>query len=151
MQYSLEPLSSHREQNKIGKTMHKEYKTTELVDDITGLPATTTIEFSMNGKSYVIDLSDDNAAAFNEALAPYIKHARRAPANKRKARKSRSSSEAARIKRQKNAEIRAWALENDVTVSKRGQLGQNTIAAYEAAHAAPSAENTAEFTLLTDS
>lgn len=27
-------------------------------------------------------------------------------------------------------------------VSKRGQLGQDTIAAYEAAHAAPTAENT---------
>lgn len=117
--------------------MRKEYKTTELIDDIDGSPATTTIEFGVGGKNYIIDLSEDNAAAFNEALAPYIEHARRAPANKRKA---RSSSEAARIKRQKNAEIRAWALENGVTVSKRGQLGQETIAAYEAAHTTPQAD-----------
>lgn len=119
--------------------MRKEYKTTELIDDITGVPADTTIPFSVNGKDYIIDLSDDNAAAFNEALAPYIEHARRAPANKRK---SRSSSEAARAKRQRNAEIRTWALENGVTVSKRGQLGQDIVAAYEAAHAAPTAEST---------
>lgn len=122
--------------------MRKEYTNIELTDDIDGSPATTTIEFGVNGKNYVIDLSDDNAAAFNKALAPYVEHARRArraPANKRK---SRSSSEAARVKRQKNAEIRAWALENGVTVSKRGQLGQDTIAAYEAAHAAPTAEST---------
>ena len=33
-----------------------------------------------------------------------------------------------------------------MTVSKRGQLGQDTIAAYEDAHAAPNAENTAENT-----
>ena len=121
--------------------MRKEYTSIELTDDIDGSPATTTIEFSVNGKNYVIDLSDDNAAAFNKALAPYVEHARRArraPTNKRK---SRSSSEAARVKRQKNAEIRAWALENGVTVSKRGQLGQDTIAAYEDAHAAPNAEN----------
>lgn len=119
--------------------MRKEYKTTELVDDIDGSPATTTIEFSVNGKHLIIDLSEANAAAFNEALAPYIEHARRAPANKRK---SRSSSEAARAKRQRNAEIRTWALENGVTVSKRGQLGQDIVAAYEAAHAAPTAEST---------
>lgn len=117
--------------------MRKEYKTTELVDDIDGSPADTTIEFSANGKNYIIDLSDENAAAFNEALAPYIEHARRArraPANKRK---SRSSSEAARIKRQKNAEMRAWALDNGHTIAKRGQLSQDIVAAYEAAHATP--------------
>lgn len=143
MQYSLEPLSFQEQQKeKQEKTMRKEITDVQLIDDIDGSPATTTIEFSVGGKNYVIDLSEANAAAFNEALAPYIEHARRArrgPANKRK---SRSSSEAARVKRQKNAEIRAWALENGVTVSKRGQLGQDTIAAYEAAHAAPTAEST---------
>jgi len=122
--------------------MRKEITDVQLVDDIDGSPATTTIEFSVGGKNYIIDLSEQHADEFNKALAPYIEHARRArraPANKRK---SRSSSEAARVKRQKNAEIRAWALENGVTVSKRGQLGQDTIAAYEAAHAAPTAEST---------
>lgn len=124
--------------------MRKEITDVQLVDDIDGSPATTTIEFSVGGKNYIIDLSEQHADEFNKALAPYIEHARRArrgPANKRK---PRSSSEAARAKRQKNAQIRAWALENGVTVSKRGQLGQDTIAAYEAAHAAPTAENAAE-------
>lgn len=122
--------------------MRKEITDVQLIDDIDGSPATTTIEFSVGGKNYVIDLSEQHADEFNKALAPYIEHARRArraPANKHK---SRSSSEAARAKRQKNAQIRAWALENGVTVSKRGQLGQDTIAAYEAAHAAPTAEST---------
>ena len=114
--------------------MRKEYKTTELVDDIDGSPATTTIEFSVNGKHLIIDLSEANAAAFNEALAPYIEHARRAPANKRK---SRSSSAAARAKREKTAQIRAWATANGHTIAKRGQLSQDIVAAYEAAHATP--------------
>lgn len=143
MQYSLEPLSFQEQQKeKQEKTMRKEITDVQLVDDIDGSPATTTIEFNVGGKNYIIDLSEQHADEFNKALAPYIEHARRtrrAPANKRK---SRSSSEAARIKRQKNAEIRTWALENGVTVSKRGQLGQDTIAAYEAAHAAPTAEST---------
>ena len=147
MQYShsLEPLSFQEQQKeKQEKTMRKEITDVQLIDDIDGSPATATIEFSVDGKNYIIDLAEANAAAFNAALAPYIEHARRArrgPANKRK---PRSSSEAARVKRQKNAEIRTWALENGVTVSKRGQLGQDTIAAYEAAHAAPTAENAAE-------
>lgn len=143
MQYSLEPLSFQEQQKeKQEKTMRKEITDVQLIDDIDGSPATATIEFGVGGKNYVIDLSEQHADEFNKALAPYIEHARRArraPANKRKA---RSSSEAARIKRQRNAEIRAWALENGVTVPKRGQLGQDTIAAYEAAHAAPTAEST---------
>ena len=123
--------------------MRKEITDVQLIDDIDGSPATATIKFTFDGQNYVIDLSEQHADEFNEALAPYVEHARRAPTNKRsKARKSRSSSEAARIKRQRNAEIRTWALKNGVTVSKRGQLGQDTIAAYEAAHAAPTAENT---------
>lgn len=113
--------------------MRKEHTSVELVDDIDGSPATTTIEFNVGGKNYSIDLSEANAAAFNEALAPYIEHARRARANKRK---SRSSSEASRIKRQKSAQIRAWALENGITVAKRGMLNQSVIDAYEAAHVA---------------
>ncbi len=124
--------------------MRKEITDVQLIDDIDGSPATTTIEFSVGGKNYIIDLSEQHADEFNKALAPYIehaRHARRAPARKRK---SRSSSEAARIKRQRNAQIRTWALENGVTVSKRGQLGQDTIAAYEAAHAAQTSEGTAE-------
>ena len=141
MQYSLEPLSFQEQQKeKQEKTMRKEITDVQLIDDIDGSPATTTIEFSVGGKNYIIDLSEQHADEFNKALAPYIEHARRArraPANKRK---SRSSSEAARVKRQKNAEIRAWALENGVTVSKRGQLGQDTIAAYEAAHTTPQAD-----------
>lgn len=117
--------------------MHKEHTSVELVDDIDGSPATTTIEFSVGGKNYSIDLSEANAAAFNEALAPYVEHARRARATKKKAsRKSRSSSEASRIKRQKSAQIRAWALENGITIAKRGVLNQSVIDAYEAAHAA---------------
>lgn len=62
--------------------MRKEHTSVELVDDIDGSPATTTIEFSVGGKNYVIDLSDQHADEFNKALAPYIEHARHAPANR---------------------------------------------------------------------
>ena len=123
--------------------MRKEITDVQLIADIDGTPATTTIEFGVGGKSYIIDLSEANAAAFNEALAPYIEHARRAPANKKKtSRKSRSSSAAARAKREKTAQIRAWATANGHTIAKRGQLSQDIVAAYEAAHATPAQANT---------
>lgn len=120
--------------------MRKEITDVQLIDDIDGSPATATIEFTFDGKNYVIDLSEQHADEFNAALAPYIKHARRArraPTNKRK---SRSSSEAARAKRQKTAEMRAWALDNGHTIAKRGQLSQGIIDAYEAAHTTPQAD-----------
>ena len=126
--------------------MRKEITDVQLIDDIDGSPATATIKFTFDGQNYIIDLSEQHADEFNKALAPYIEHARRArraPANKRK---PRSSSEAARIKRQRNAQIRAWALENGVTVSKRGQLSQDIVAAYETAHAAQTSEGTTENT-----
>lgn len=141
MQYSLEPLSFQEQQKeKQEKTMRKEITDVQLIDDIDGSPATATIEFTFDGKNYVIDLSEQHADEFNKALAPYIEHARRArraPANKRKA---RSSSEAARIKRQKTAEMRAWAIDNGHTIAKRGQLSQDIIDAYEAAHTTPQAD-----------
>lgn len=117
--------------------MRKEITDVQLIDDIDGSPATATIKFTFDGQNYIIDLSEANAAAFNEALAPYVEHARRARATKKKAsRKSCSSSEASRIKRQKSAQIRAWALENGITVAKRGVLNQSVIDAYEATHVA---------------
>ena len=114
--------------------MRKEHTSVELVDDIDGSPATTTIEFTFGGKDYVIDLSEQHAEEFNAALAPYIEHARRARRASANKRKSRSSSEAARAKRQKTAEMRAWALNNGHTIAKRGQLNQDIIDAYKAAH-----------------
>jgi hypothetical protein len=45
----------------------------ELTDDLRGGPATRTIEFGLDGKSYVIDLSDANAERF---LAPWRRTSR---------------------------------------------------------------------------
>lgn len=58
--------------------MRKEITDVQLIDDIDGSPATATIEFTFDGKNYIIDLSEQHADEFNKALAPYIEHARRA-------------------------------------------------------------------------
>ena len=48
-----------------------------LLDDIDGSPADETVEFSLDGANFEIDLSKRNALALRQMLARYIKSARR--------------------------------------------------------------------------
>lgn len=48
-----------------------------LVDDIDGTPASATIRFGLDGRSYEIDLSDENAARLRQIFAEYVPIARR--------------------------------------------------------------------------
>lgn len=49
-----------------------------LVDDLDGSEAEETVEFGLDGVSYQIDLSGENAEELRDALAQYVEHARRA-------------------------------------------------------------------------
>ena len=50
-----------------------------LIDDIDGTDAAETIAFTIDGASYEIDLSTDNATKFRSALEPYTTMARDLP------------------------------------------------------------------------
>ena len=54
---------------------------TTLVDDLDGTElergSGETIRFGVDGRSYEIDLSDDNAAALRDVLQPYTEAGRR--------------------------------------------------------------------------
>src|SRR6476660_5478664 len=52
--------------------------TVRFIDDLDGSDASGTFDFSLGGRNYQIDLSDDNAAKLRDALAPYIDVARKA-------------------------------------------------------------------------
>jgi hypothetical protein len=56
-----------------------------LIDDLTGDPADTTVNFSLDKTEYEIDLSNDNAAELRETLARYVNAARRSPGARRRA------------------------------------------------------------------
>ena len=45
---------------------------TTLIDDLDGKKADRTVEFSLDGVSYTIDLSEANAGKLRKALDPYI-------------------------------------------------------------------------------
>ncbi len=48
----------------------------KLTDDIDGGDADETVHFALDGKSYEIDVSTDNAAKLRQALEPFIGRAR---------------------------------------------------------------------------
>lgn len=99
-----------------------------LVDDIDGSDADQTIQFGLDGTSYEIDLSDENAAKLREALAPYVGMARSTGG-----RRPRGAPKAARSGGSSAGDIRAWAIENGHQVNARGRISAELRAAYEAA------------------
>lgn len=48
-----------------------------LLDDIDGTEAMCHIRLSVNGTSYALDVSEANGKAFDEAIAPFLKVARK--------------------------------------------------------------------------
>jgi hypothetical protein len=98
-----------------------------LEDDLDGRPADETVRFALRGTDYEIDLSTKNANAFRQRLAPFIEHARRASRGQRR-RPGRAASSRAH-----NADIRAWAKEQGITVSDRGRIPASVAEQYDAA------------------
>ena len=103
------------------------------IDDLDGTVADEAVIFAVDGASYEIDLSSDNAQALREGLASWIGHARKSggrgaarPSAAPKRSASRSSSNA--------SELRAWARENGFQVSERGRISEQIRQAYAAAH-----------------
>lgn len=101
-----------------------------LVDDLDGSQGNETIEFSLDGKNLVIDLSEGNAARLREALAPYVAAARRTGGAPR--RRQISTSEAAQRSRDDTSGIRRWLAENGYPVKERGRISDAWQADYEA-------------------
>ena len=66
-------------------------------DDLTGGPATELVRFAIDKVSYEIDLNDDNAAAFRDALQPYSTHGRRTSSRDAKTTSGRSSKTSQRM------------------------------------------------------
>ncbi|WP_026095530.1 Lsr2 family protein [Microbacterium sp. B19] len=108
---------------------------THLVDDLDGTVLEEgggkQITFSIEGRSYEIDLSDRNADKFYAAVAPFVDAARavgRSAAAPRRGRSSRRSGDV------DLAAVREWARANGHTVSDRGRIPAPILEAYRAAN-----------------
>lgn len=105
--------------------------TVTITDDLDGSTNAKEVSFSLNGRSWVIDLSAKNRAALERALKPYIAKATEQGRRSSRGKAVRSSS---RAKSHPNlAAVREWAKNNGHQVSDRGRISAVVLKAYDAA------------------
>jgi nucleoid-associated protein Lsr2 len=107
---------------------------TTLIDDLDGKKADRTVEFSLDGSTYTIDLSDTNAGKLRKALDPFINAGTRV--GRASGRRQPGAAPAGRTagSRDENKAIREWAVRNGHQISERGRIPQGVSDAYRAAH-----------------
>ena len=81
---------------------------TRFTDDLDGSQASGSVAFGLDGREYMIDLSDENAARLRDALAPYVAAARRV--GRGRGRTAATPSPASQ--RRNLAEARGWLRDN---------------------------------------
>jgi uncharacterized Ntn-hydrolase superfamily protein len=112
-----------------------------LVDDLDGEAADETVEFGIDGKSYEIDLSKENAGRLRDVLADFVTAARRAGGRRRSSSSSAGTGTASggagsapkgrtAIDREQNQAIREWARKQGMKVSDRGRIPAEVLEAY---------------------
>ncbi|MDV8056432.1 MULTISPECIES: histone-like nucleoid-structuring protein Lsr2 [unclassified Rhodococcus (in: high G+C Gram-positive bacteria)] len=112
----------------------------ELFDDIDGSTiesgAGETIDFSVNGIDYVIDLKTMNANDFHRTLDYFIEHATRVGGRPRQTSASISSSTPTTTRGGSSQPkiVRQWAADKGYTISYTGRIPTNIQQAYDAAH-----------------
>ncbi len=99
-----------------------------FIDDLDGSEADTTVNFSLDGASYEIDLSDGNAQQLRETLKMYVEAARKT------GRTGKTRQAAAAKGAPAPKDVRDWAAENNIVVNARGRLSSDVVEKYLAAH-----------------
>lgn len=107
------------------------HTTTRLVDDIDGQSeADTTVAFEWQGQRYEIDLTQQNADEFSEAIAPYLSASRRIGRAGSTGRRSSAPKTSGDIDPKA---VRAWAKDQGLEVSPRGRINAKLLEQYKAA------------------
>jgi Lsr2 len=112
--------------------------TVTFVDDLDGSEASGTVEFALDGRSYQIDLSDENTAMLRDALEPFITAARKAGGRSSGRGRGRGQGQPAAEKpaasnREETAAIREWARQHGHQISERGRIPKSVRDAYREA------------------
>lgn len=95
-----------------------ERTTLEVVDDIDKTsPAETRRRFSVGGRDYQLDLTNEHAAEFDATLKPWIDSATYMPKPRQRG-------------TPRAEEVRAWALDNGYTLSTHGRIPAHIHKAY---------------------
>jgi hypothetical protein len=113
-----------------------------MVDRITRLDdldrestAAERINFSVRGQDYEIDLTEEHAQEFDEALEKYVTAARKVePQPVMHLVTDRTRRRTSGSARDDIQEIRQWAKDNGYEVNPRGRIKKEIIEAYDEAH-----------------
>ncbi|WP_024805764.1 Lsr2 family protein [Nocardia sp. BMG51109] len=102
--------------------------TVTLVDDYDGKSsADETVQFSIDGRNYEIDLSVKNAGKLRELLEPWTANARKlGRAGRKGGTRTRSAANS-----EQTAAIREWARAQGYEVSSRGRIPAEIAQAYQ--------------------
>ncbi|MCK0441160.1 Lsr2 family protein [Gordonia alkaliphila] len=105
----------------------------QFYDDVTGEPINAddleVIEFSVGNMLYRLDLSEESARDFHAHMDEYISKAQRVGRGRGRKPAARTPGGAGETRK-----IRQWAANNGYTVSDRGRIPAEIVAAYEAAN-----------------
>lgn len=103
----------------------------EYIDDLDGSIAQGTVPFAVDGVSYEIDLSEENAEELRTILTPYMQAGRRVAGRRARGRATGADNGQRREQLEK---VRTWARENGYQVRSRGRIAAKIQQAYDAAH-----------------
>jgi len=107
-----------------------------LTDDLDGSEATQTVNYTIDGQEYEIDLSEENVQQFHEALEPFVSKSREVERQTPTSRRGKGDGRRRNTSggRDDIPQIRAWAEANGHEVSARGRIKKEVIDAYDEAH-----------------
>jgi Lsr2 len=102
--------------------------TVQLIDDITGEAIEDgrgrTVTFAVDGVEYEIDLGEQQANKFAEALDPYVTHGRKVGGR----RAASTPNRAGKSQRDYNPKaVREWAKSNKIELPPRGRIPADVI------------------------
>src|SRR5262245_6119670 len=121
-----------------------------LVDDLDGSDADGTIQFSIDGITYEIDLNTKNAKKLAKVFDKLINKGRRMPAVRgragrpARARNTQPAVVSSTADAGRNKEIREWARTQGITLPARGRIPNAIRDQYEAEHQRAVTTETAE-------
>jgi hypothetical protein len=108
-----------------------------LSDDLDdSISADETVTFALDGTTYEIDLSENNASEMRDVLGKYVSAARKVSSRGNRASGGGRSKATGggRMDREQAGAIRDWARKNGHEVSDRGRIPASVVEAFEAAH-----------------
>ena len=94
-----------------------------FIDDLDGSTAEGTVRFGLDGTDYEIDLNARHAQALRDALARYVRAARRPARGGRRASPSGVD----------RTEVRQWARAQGIEVKNRGRVPAELVVKFKAA------------------